>query len=415
MTNKFCKFFLSIVFFGMAASLTARDIRVGPDERLKTLAEALALAEPGDRLLVQAGTYAESPVLVNKSVQIIGQGFPVLDGEGRHQIMTVTADSVTVEGLVFANAGVSFVEDKAAIKLEKTQGCVIANNRFINNFFGIYLAESAGTIIRGNEIHASSQREAVSGNGIHAWYCKDLRIEDNRISGHRDGIYFEFVEDGMIRRNLSEKNLRYGLHFMFSHHCRYVENVFRHNGAGVAVMYTKYIEMEGNRFEQNRGSASFGILLKEIMDSRIRHNYFTENTVALFTEGSNRLLVEENTFSRNGWAVKIMANSMENEFRRNNFLENTFDVATNSRQNFNTFAGNYWSRYRGYDLNRDGVGDVPFRPVRLFSFMIEKQASALVLLRSVVVDLLDLAESLIPLLTPETLVDAEPQMAALEF
>ena len=105
-----------------------------------------------------------------------------------------------------------------------------------------------------------------------------------------------------------------------------------------------------------------------------------------------------------------MANSMQNHFAGNQFLENSFDVATNSRQNFNTFEGNYWSAYRGYDLNRDGIGDVPFRPVRLFSLIVEKQSASLILLRSFFIDMLDLAEQMLPMLTPETLIDRKPMM-----
>jgi len=54
---------------------------------------------------------------------------------------------------------------------------------------------------------------------------------------------------------------------------------------------------------------------------------------------SRRAAKGEAVFEGNGWAVKIMANSMDNLFADNNFLVNSFDVATNSRQNFNTFAG----------------------------------------------------------------------------
>ncbi|NIT55381.1 MAG: nitrous oxide reductase family maturation protein NosD, partial [Aliifodinibius sp.] len=64
----------------------------------------------------------------------------------------------------------------------------------------------------------------------------------------------------------------------------------------------------------------------------------------------------------------------------------------------------------GYDLNRDGVGDVPHRPVRLFSILVEKQPQSLLLLRSLLVDLLDAAEKFMPVLTPETLLDSKPQM-----
>ena len=393
----------------------SRDIAVSPDGEIKTITRALELAKAGDRIVVQPGVYAEENILVDKSVQLIGIDYPEVDGQGKHQVFTVSADSVTIRGFLIKNAGLSFMSDNAAIKVENVFGCVIEGNKLRNNYFGIYLANSGDCRIINNDIQSSATREATSGNGIHLWYCKDIIIEGNSISGHRDGIYFEFVEDSRILNNLSEHNLRYGLHFMFSHRCKYTGNIFRHNGAGVAVMYTKYVEMCNNRFENNWGSASFGILLKEIMDSRIHHNIFYKNSIGLYAEGSNRIYVEKNTFEQNGWAVKIMANSMENRFTENNFIENTFDVATNSKQNFNLFEGNYWSHYRGYDLNRDGVGDVPYRPVRLFSFVVQKQAAALILLRSVFVDMLDLAESMIPILTPETLVDKKPMMRKFHF
>ena len=105
-----------------------------------------------------------------------------------------------------------------------------------------------------------------------------------------------------------------------------------------------------------------------------------------------------------------MANSMDNIFTRNNFLSNTFDIATNSRQNFNVFSQNYWNRYRGYDLDKDGIGDVPFRPVKLFSLLTEKNEPTIMLMRSIFVEIMDVAESYIPILTPATLIDSEPRM-----
>jgi nitrous oxidase accessory protein len=53
---------------------------------------------------------------------------------------------------------------------------------------------------------------------------------------------------------------------------------------------------------------------------------------------------------------------------------------------------------------------VPFRPVRLFSLLVARHEPAMMLLRSGFVDLLDLAERVMPVLTPETLADASPLM-----
>jgi nitrous oxidase accessory protein len=175
-------------------------------------------------------------------------------------------------------------------------------------------------------------------------------------------------------------------------------------------MYTKRVLMQANLFELNWGPASFGLLLKEINDSVIIDNRFLNNSTGLYTESSNRLQIKHNVFENNGWAVKIMANSMDNYFTDNDFINNSFAVSTNSRQNFNTFDGNYWEGYKGYDLDRDGTGDVPYRPVGLFSLIVEKQHPALVLLKSFFINLLEVSESIFPVLTPETLSDNHPRM-----
>jgi nitrous oxidase accessory protein len=388
---------------------TARDITVGPDGAVATLKAAIALAHDGDRIIVQPGVYHEGTIEVFKSIEIIGVDRPVFDGDGS-QAFTVTADNVTIRGLVIRNVTTSFVEDRAGIKIDDVRGCSIEDNRLEDTFFGIYLAKSANCQILGNQIIGAAYRESQSGNGIHLWYSRDIVIEDNVVSGHRDGIYFEFVEDALIQRNVSTGNVRYGLHFMFSDRCTYVQNRFQQNGAGVAVMYTENVQMTDNIFEDNWGGSSYGLLLKDITDSHIVSNVFRGNSTGLYAEGINRVRVESNDFEENGWAVRIMANSMDNTFSNNNFTGNTFDVATNSRNNFSTFHANYWDNYRGFDLDRDGFGDVPFRPVRLFSQIVQQNEPALMLLRSFFVSILDFTERIIPIMTPDTLVDSKPVM-----
>ena len=85
-------------------------------------------------------------------------------------------------------------------------------------------------------------------------------------------------------------------------------------------------------------------------------------------------------------------------------------MSTNSRHNFNNFNGNYWSRYQGYDLDRNGVGDVPHRPVHLFSLLVEREPAGLILLRSFFIDLVDAAERVVPVYTPPNLMDEAPAM-----
>jgi nitrous oxidase accessory protein len=395
-----------------AGTSFAATVRVEPGGRFPTVASGVAAAARGDTVTVAPGIYNEHGIVIDRAIVLRGEPGAVIDAGDAGEIITVTADGVTVGGLTLRNVGTSFMEDRAAVRLAGVRGCVVAGNTLENAFFGIYAEKARNCAIRGNTLRGSATRQATSGNGIHLWYCRDMTVADNRVSGHRDGIYFEFVEQSRVTGNESVDNLRYGLHFMFSHDDVYEQNHFARNGAGVAVMYTQNVIMRRNTFEHNWGNASYGLLLKEIRDSEITHNRFHRNTVGLYTEGSNRVRVERNTFTSNGYAVRVMANSMENVFSDNDFVGNAFDVSTNSRQNFNTFDANYWSDYRGYDLDRDGVGDVPHHPVRLFSLLVEKQPPGVVLMGSLFVRLIDTAERALPMFTPETLVDARPRMEA---
>jgi nitrous oxidase accessory protein len=397
----------------LATSLSAQkttNVVVSPSGAVRTLTEALRLTTNGGRIVVKAGVYREPTIVVDRPVAITGEPGAVLDGSGSHQIMTVTADDVTIRGLELRNVATSYVEDRAAIKVQDATNCVIEDNRIEDAFFGIYLARVDRCRVANNRLHARAGKESASGNGVHLWTSTHVTIEGNEITGHRDGIYLEFVHESEVRDNVSEGNLRYGMHFMYSDDCRYVANTFRHNGSGVAVMYTKHVTMIDNRFEDNWGSAAYGLLLKEILEPTLRGNRFTGNTVGLLVDGVTRLEADRNEFSQNGWAVKLLASAQDGRFTHNDFVGNTFDVATNSRETTTSFAGNYWDDYTGYDLDRDGIGDVPHHPVRLFSLLVAENEPMLITLRSPFVALLDLAERVLPSLTPATLADGSPAM-----
>ncbi len=410
MNFRLIKILLVISIIILNTDDTSSQIIVDKNGKIKTIIEAINIAQEGDEIIVKAGEYKEGNILISKSVKLIAAGEVVLNGEGKTEVLTVTADNVKIKGFTIINAGISHLQENAAIKLEEVKNCVVENNKLINNFFGVYLAKSDNCTIINNKIRSDGKTESSSGNGIHLWYCKNIRIESNNISGHRDGIYLEFVQEAQIESNFSEKNLRYGLHFMFSDRCVYSLNQFQKNGAGVAVMYSKNVQMFENIFNDNWGSASYGLLLKDISESLIERNFFLKNTTGVYLEGCGRSKIQNNIFEKNGWAIKLMANSMDNIFTKNDFIANSFDVATNSRQNFNTFESNYYSKYKGYDLTKNGIGDVPYRPVKLYSIIVEQQPPSLVLLHSLFIELLDIAESVFPSLTPDALVDNSPSM-----
>jgi len=400
-------FLFVVLIFSCACISHARVIKADPT---RSIQQAIQIANPFDTILVAKGVYKEGNLVVQKPVYFIGEDGATLDGENKYEIFTIHAQGGTIQNLIFRNTGIASINDLAAIKVLQSSKWHIFKNTFENCFFGIYLANSSHCWIENNKLTSDAEAEQQIGNGIHLWKCERITIQNNWVKGHRDGIYFEFVTNSIISGNHSEANLRYGLHFMFSHSNEYRNNEFVNNGAGVAVMYTQKVKMIGNRFIHNWGSSAYGLLLKDIRDSEISGNVFKENSVGIFMEGSSRNQLSDNQFEANGYAVRLQASCDENNFERNNFKRNTFDMVTNGSLVLNKIKSNYWDRYDGYDLNHDAVGDVPYRPVSLYGTIVERMPAAVMLWHSFLVFLLDRAERAMPAITPENLKDDFPSM-----
>lgn len=403
-----CKILL--FFFFISLAVTAKQIVVCESCGVKTINEAIKIANKGDEILIKKGVYKENGIVINKSISLIGEKGAIIDGEDVGGILIFEANNFAIKGLKIINVGSSYTIDYAAIKVVKANDFLIEDCILENVFFGILIEKSKKGIIRNNKISSNRKSEASSGNGIHIWSGDEIEIYNNELFGLRDGIYFEFVKNSIVYKNFSHNNIRYGLHFMFSNNNLYHHNEFRNNGAGVAVMFSKFTIMHHNKFRLNWGSASYGLLLKEIYDAEIYDNLFEQNTIGINAEGSTRINYKNNTFLRNGWAIKIAGACYANIFKNNDFMSNSLDLAYNSKVNDNKFDNNYWSEYTGYDLDKDGIGDVPYRPVKLFSYIVNKTPEALVLLRSLFVDIINFSEKVSPVFTPDDLMDNNPLM-----
>ncbi|MCA0958170.1 nitrous oxide reductase family maturation protein NosD [Muricauda ruestringensis] len=388
----------------------AKSWTICPTCEHNSIKKTIQMASAQDTLLVQKGTYKEFEILVDKPLVIKGVDYPVVDGEKKGEIFRITSDNVTLDGLFIINVGVSYTKDNAAIRVVQSKNFLLQHLVLEELFFGIYLEKSSHGKVYHNRIIGEAVDEYNSGNGIQLWYSTDVEVLKNHVQGTRDGIYLEFSDHITITNNVSMDNLRYGLHFMFSDNDIYTNNTFENNGAGVAVMFSKFITMRNNTFRKNWGTAAYGMLLKEINDAEISGNTFEENTIGINIEGSNRIDYTNNDFIGNGWAIRVIGACYTNSFKSNNFLYNSFDISYNSKLNDNVFEGNFWSGYTGYDLDKDGIGDVPYRPVKLFSYVVNRTPETIVLLRSLFMDIIDFSERVSPVFTPDNLKDPQPLM-----
>ena len=385
-------------------------IHVGPLHKVKSIRTAIRIANNGDTILVAAGIYKEGNLIISKQLTLIGDKYPIIDGQNKFEVFSIKESKVVIDGFKIYHSGTSNLDDYAGIKVYDSREVTIQNNILDDTYFGIYLQYAKRCVIKNNQLKANNKEEQQSGNGIHCWKSDSLSITDNTVDGHRDGIYFEFVTNSSIKSNTTSNNIRYGLHFMFSNNDTYQFNSFIGNGAGVAVMYSNKVSMLNNQFKENWGDAAYGLLLKEISDSYITGNTFEKNTTGIYLEGASSIKMDHNIFKNNGWAMKIQASCMDIKVSTNNFVGNTFDIGTNGSLVLNTFNKNYWDKYEGYDLNHDTMGDIPYRPVSMYSMIVEQNPPAMMLFRSFITSLLDKTEKFIPSLTPENLKDNTPLM-----
>ncbi|WP_019039107.1 nitrous oxide reductase family maturation protein NosD [Psychroflexus tropicus] len=382
----------------------------------KSVQEAVNHAQPGDSIFIKKGVYKEHDIFIDKkSLHLYGEEGTIIDTDNKGYGFKIEATNFSLENLTVVNTKVSYTTDYAAIYLFKCYDFKLRKITLKNAFFGFLIEKSKNGLVEGNTISGSGSTEANSGNAIHLWDSKDMVVKNNQVFKMRDGIYIEFGNNNVFENNRSYDNRRYGLHFMFSNDNRYSHNTFTNNSAGVAVMFSKRIIMNNNIFEKNWGTASYGLLLKEINDGEITHNTFRNNTIGITADGSTRMTYYENDFIDNGYAVKFVGGSYRNKFHKNNFLYNNFDLSYSGGLNDNSFDNNYWSDYTGYDLDRDGYGDVPYRPVKLFSYLVNETPESIILLRSLFIDIINFSEKVTPVFTPENLIDQQPLMRKVEW
>lgn len=391
-------------------TLSARTIEVGEGKAFSSISAALHKAKAKDEILIYGKKIYKERLVIQKPITLKGVGTPIIDGGQRGDVIKVNADNVTIEGLQIQNSARSSQVDYCGVHVKDAQFVTVRNCVFRKNQFSVMFQNCKNGLIANNNISSNITYNPIMGNAVHCWKSDNMHITGNNIGHNRDGIYLEFVNNSHIDHNTVSGCARYGLHFMFSHFNVYNSNRFNHNQAGVAVMFAHNVEMINNTFEFNRGTSSYGLLIKELQYSTIKWNRFLDNMVGLLIDGGSDLNVHHNVIKNNGWGMRLISASTNDTIVHNNFLGNTFDMTTNVSYNRNNVNGNYWDKYEGYDLNKDGYGDVPFHPLSLFSMLAEQNENVLFFFHSFLMNLLDATEKVLPSITPDNYVDNYPHM-----
>lgn len=365
-----------------------------------SISAALAAAGPFDTVIVAAGTYVEQ-LHITKPVYLAGEDYPHIRGGYVGHTVLVSADRTVLNGLRISEAGTRLIEDMACVRIE-ADSVTVRSCRIDESLHGIYVKGGSYAELHDNRIEGRRDlREADRGNGIHLWNSRHNRLHDNEILYVRDGIYFSFADSTHCFRNRIH-HVRYGLHYMYSNDNQFTANLFTENVAGAALMYSQRINFFRNVFAHCRGFRAYGILYQSMDYTVAEYNLILDNSRGMFFNNSDHGRLIRNDVVDNDLAIQLNGSCEGNLLAENNFIGNLSSVLVDRQASQTSWAvggrGNYWSDYRGYDLDGDGVGDVEHRIENIFQVAEAKSPEVRFYLLSPAAEILEIAERALPIL-----------------
>ena len=377
-------------------------------------------AAPGSTVVVPRGSYA-GPLTIRGPLTVVAPDGATIDGGGRGSVVTIHGRDVEFRGFTVRNSGREVTEEAAGIKMTGN-GHLVQSNRIEDVYFGIHVGDGANVTVRDNVITPGEHHGARPGHGISAWHLRDALLTGNRISHARDGIYLSFTTRVVVTGNVVT-DCRYGFHSMYSEDARLESNEATANLLGAALMSSNKLIFRGNRIARHRdGSAAYGLLLKDIGSLVAEDNLILSNRIGIYAESvpsdpSQEAVLQRNLIAGNevGLALQSTAALVVSG---NRIAENMSDVRplgirlSAGMQWSREGRGNSWGRYRGYDANGDGVGDVPFELDDAMERLLNRNASIQALLYTPAHLAIESAARMFPVYRqPPILVDRFPLLA----
>jgi len=389
------------------AAASASHLLVCPDCPWSDLAAAIAAAPAGATIRVRGGHYA-GPVVIDRPLTLLGEDWPVIDGGGTGTVVHITAPDVRFQGFVVQGSGTSHDREDSGI-LVRAPRAQIVSNQVLDSLFGIQLLDAPDGLVQDNLVIGKPLPEPQRGDGIKLWYSPRARVIGNHVQDSRDVLVW-YSDGTLVQGNRIERG-RYGVHFMYSNESTVERNILRDNSVGIYFMYGAHQTVRDNAFLHNRGPSGYGLALKETDGATIEGNLMLHNRVGLYLDNSplsddaaNR--ISGNWIAYNDVGLLVTPATRRNRITANVFLENLeqaapqgggtlqhIDWAENGR-------GNFWSDYVGYDTDRDGIGDLPYRNQAISSLLTDRAPLLAFFRFSLAMTALDLAVRTVPVFQP---------------
>ncbi|MCF6172348.1 MAG: nitrous oxide reductase family maturation protein NosD [Campylobacteraceae bacterium] len=322
-------------------------------------------AQAGSLIELPAGIY-KGNITINKPLIIDGKNQKaIIVGDGNSTVVKITSSYVTLKNLSIRHSGAEHERVDAGVSIVKSTHVKVLNCKFTDVLFGIDMQQVDDSEISNNYITSKPFSLGLRGDAIRVWYSNDNILKNNYIHKSRDFIVW-YSHGNVIEKNYADYS-RYSLHFMYTGKNIVKDNVYKHNSVGIFFMYSQDTIATGNVIENSLGTTGLGIGLKDSSNYIIKNNTMIYCARGLYLDRSpfqpgTHNYITGNKLLYNSEAVHFHSLSLANIFKNNIIkgnIENVINDSYNRRVTQNTWIGNYWDNYQGFDKNRDGVGDTP--------------------------------------------------------
>lgn len=410
------------MLFGAESTVFAATVQVAPDDNLQQLLDA---SVDGDTVEFAPGRYLGNFV-VNHQIHLTSKEAAnpaVIDAQGQGNALVLKQSDITVENLTIVNWGDDLTAQDTGIYADtNASNITIKNNRLKGDGFGIWLQKGKNIKVLGNVIEGNTAlRSADRGNGIQLSIVQQVEVRNNEVFNTRDGLYIISSQNNILENNTMH-DLRYGVHYMYSHSNKVLNNYAYNTRAGYALMSSRNLVVDGNR---SADSEDYGFLMNFITSSTISNNHIEnvwtkpENKVlgrdgkGLFVYNSAYNTIKNNRIDTAEIGIHLTAGSENTKVYGNSFINNPVQVkyVSNKKQEWSFEGkGNYWSNYLGWDMNGDNIGDVIFEPNDGIDQLIWQYPEMKMIMDSPVVLILRWIQKEFPVLKPPGVKDSFPLM-----